>query len=181
MKINGQLTPEVIPAVVTYFHCKITKGIFTQDSDSDSLMSCRSLYWVTGAQMVTGLEMWAPDCCVFLRREHLSSLAVHDPSVRPSFPRNPREREGRSDERAALANTQGDDIWSAFHIPAQAERQWKKKKEHQICHIPAPKTGRESVWDGSSVSCYPHHHPLLLLLFLFWFKSWATLVEIWGG
>lgn len=67
------------------------------------------------------------------------------------FPETP-ERQGQSDERAALANTQGGDIWSAFHIPAQPEREWKKEKEHQICHIPAPKQKkRESVWEVGAV------------------------------
>lgn len=83
VKINGQLMPELIPAVVTHFHCKITAGTITENSDPDSLMSCRNLYQITGLDR-DGAENMSTSQAVFLEQEHLSSLAVH-PSLHPSI------------------------------------------------------------------------------------------------
>jgi len=48
MKINGQLMPELIPAVEAHFNCKLkkiqTEGMIKEHSHPVSLMSCRNLY-----------------------------------------------------------------------------------------------------------------------------------------
>lgn len=51
------------------------------------------------------------------------------PRHRSLFPRKPGGRGGQRDERAALANTQGSDIWSASHNRARAEGQQERERE----------------------------------------------------
>lgn len=159
-KINGQLAPEVFPAVVTY---------------SDWLMSCRSLYWVTGAPM---LKMWAPDCCLL---ERGTPVLLGCPwSLSPSIGSQKPQREAGPEWWTSSAG-EHPRRWYLIRLshPSTARKRMKKGKRTPNMSHPSPQTERERecVRGGSSVSCYP----LLLLLFLFWYKSWATWVEIWGG
>lgn len=57
----------------------------------------------------------------------------------------------------------------------------KRKKIPKICHIPGLKTGTQCKRWELRFLLPPLLFLLLLLFLLFWFKSWATLVEKWGG
>lgn len=128
LKINGQLMPGAITVVATCFHCKITEGNNNSGvSDLDSLMSCSDLSWITGGEIMMGLEMWAPDCLWLFGRGTPGC-----PSLCPWPPRNPPPLEGvreRDEREGSVMNKRhwrtpkGGDIWSASHIPTQDDGQ----------------------------------------------------------
>lgn len=167
----------------TRFHGEITER--AENSDPDLLMSRRNLRRITEGQIVTGLEMWAPDWCVFWKMNTCRPWPYIPPSTVSQKPQ--REGGGGEGGRAAWWTSGTGEHprqWYLIRLPhpstGRRTMRGKKKTKNKICHIPALQTGTECKrWELRFL--LPPLLLLLLLLLLFWFKSWATLVEIWGG
>lgn len=118
--------------------------------DPDFLMGCRSLFRITGRQMVTELELGAPDCCVFGKKGTPVIPAHSSLFASPAFKHSQRE-EGRP--KMNEGHWQIPKPLISDHPPTSQQRQRDKKKPS---HIPARKKARESLRDESCVSCYSH-------------------------
>lgn len=156
MKINGQLMPELIPAVVTHCHCKLTVGTMAERSDPDLLMSCRNLYRITESSITRVWDVSTWLLC-FSEDEHLSSLAVH-----PSVHRFPEAPEGGRAAWWTSGTGKHPRQWYLIRLPhpstgrrTMRERARGEKKKTKYVTSQPSKQG-QSVRDESCVSCYPH-------------------------
>ena len=162
----------------THFHCKNNRdGRAFGSRFTNELREEVSNYTRLDRDGAEHVSTWL---VCFLEDEHLSSLAVH-PSVH-RFPEAPGGREGSvmNERRWRTPKAMiSDPPPTSQHRQKDNERE--KKKSQKYVTSQASKQGRECKRWELRFLLPPLLLPFLLLLPLFWFKSRATLVEIWGG
>lgn len=153
MKINSQLMPELIPAVLAHFFFFKNKNNRGSDKRAfgsrfpNGLQEPVSNYRTLDGDGAGAGSTWL---LCFLKKRNTCHPHSFIPLCIPCFQALTEGGRAAQDERGALANTQAADIWSPSHVLAKAERQKKPS------HIPARKKARESLRDESCVSCYSH-------------------------
>lgn len=129
-----------------------------------------------------GLNMWAPDWCVFWKMNTCRPWPYIPPSIASQKP----PEGGRAVWWTSGAGERPRQ-WYLIRLPhpstgRRTMREKKTKKKQKYVTSQASKQGWECKRWELRFLLPPLLLPFpLLLLPLFWFKSRATLVEIWGG